>query len=151
MEITAWGETKEIMDFLNDPRVHPSLTRDVLVKRIKRGFIPEIALTKGVCDENRIGDTKARQKARNQKNKHRAQMFLMAQEIRRKYNVGVDPEELQRRYGLSKSQLEKFISGNEYYNIHWAGSNVPDEFKEIVRTLKNESSLHTNTAQPQNQ
>lgn len=148
MEITAWGETKEIMDFLNDVRVHPSLTRDVLVKRIKRGFIPEIALTKGVCDEARIGDTKARRKSREQKNKYRAKMFMLAQEIRRKYNVGVESDELQRRYGLSKSQIEKFISGNEYYNIHWAGSNIPDEFKELVRQIreeKNGSDQYTNS------
>lgn len=140
MEISAWGETKSIYDFLNDVRIHPSITRDVLVKRIKRGFIPEIALTKGVCDEARLGDTKVRRKAREEKALYRTEMFLLAQEVRRKYNAGVESVDIQQRYNLSKSQVEKFISGNEYYNIHWAGSNIPDEFKELVQTVRANNS-----------
>lgn len=136
MQITAWGEQKEIIDFLNDVRVNPSVTRDVVVKRIKRGWIPEIALTKGVCDEAKLGDTKVRRQAREEKNLYRTEMFLLAQEVRRKYNAGVESVDIQNRYKISKSQVEKFISGNEYYNIHWAGTNVPDEFIDLVKKVK---------------
>ena len=50
------------MDVLSDTRVHQSLSRDVVVKRIKRGWIPEIAVTKGIADEAKAGDTKLRDK-----------------------------------------------------------------------------------------
>jgi hypothetical protein len=42
------------------------------------------------------------------------------------------------RYDISKSQFEKFISGNEYYNIWWRGDNVPDKFKDIFDKIKKE-------------
>lgn len=138
MEISAWGETKTVMDFLNDTRIEPSLTRDVIVKRIKRGERPEIALTKGVCDEAKAGDTKKRREAREQKMEQRARMFLLAQEVRKKYELGLESAEIMNRYDISKSQFEKFISGNEYYNIWWRGDNVPDKFKDIVEKIKNE-------------
>ncbi len=136
MLITAWGDEKDIMDFLDDVRIEASLTRDVVVKRIKRGMVPEIALTKGVCDENRAGDTKARREARDNKTAHRVSMFLLAQEVRRKYQSGVEQADIMSRYQISKSQFEKFISGNEYYNIHWSGNNIPDKFKDIVKKIK---------------
>lgn len=136
MEISAWGETKTVMDFLNDTRIEPSLTRDVIVKRIKRGERPEIALTKGVCDEAKAGDTKKRREAREQKMEQRARMFLLAQEVRKKYELGLESAEIMNRYDISKSQFEKFISGNEYYNIWWRGDNVPDKFKDIVDKIK---------------
>ena len=138
MEITAWQETKTVMDFLNDTRIEPSLTRDVIVKRIKRGERPEIALTKGVCDEAKAGDTKKRREAREQKMEQRARMFLLAQEVRKKYELGLESAEIMNRYDISKSQFEKFISGNEYYNIWWRGDNVPDKFKDIVDKIKKE-------------
>lgn len=140
MLMTAWGEEKEVIEFLDDPRVHPSITRDVVVKRIKRGEIPEIALTKGVCDEQRLGDTKVRRKAREEKMIHRTKMFLLAQEVRKKYNMGVDRVDIQQRYNISKSQLEKFISGNEYYNIHWAGTSIPKEFVDTVKKIRENGS-----------
>lgn len=136
MEISAWGETKTVMDFLNDTRIEPSLTRDVIVKRIKRGERPEIALTKGVCDEAKAGDTKKRREAREQKMEQRARMFLLAQEVRKKYELGLESAEIMNRYDISKSQFEKFISGNEYYNVHWSGNSVPDKFKDIVNKIK---------------
>lgn len=126
------------MDFLNDTRIEPSLTRDVIVKRIKRGERPEIALTKGVCDEAKAGDTKKRREAREQKMEQRARMFLLAQEVRKKYELGLESAEIMNRYDISKSQFEKFISGNEYYNIWWRGDNVPDKFKDIVDKIKKE-------------
>lgn len=140
MRITAWGDEKEIMDFLDDIRIEPSLTRDVIVKRIKRGVLPEIALTKGVCDENKAGDTKARRDARKEKLTQRAKMFLIAQEVRKKYQQGVDQADIMSRYQISKSQFEKFISGNEYYNIWWAGSNIPEKFKDIVDEIRSKKS-----------
>jgi hypothetical protein len=148
MEISAWGESKDVMEWLDDPRIHPSVTRDVLVKRIKRGTIQEIALTKGVCDEARIGDNKLRIKARHEKNLYRARMFVIAQEVRKKYGAGVEPLDLQQRYDISKSQLEKFISGNEYYNVHWAGSSIPDEFKELVREVREAKAGQQMSAAP---
>lgn len=140
ISITAWGETKSVMDFLNDTRIEPSLTRDVIVKRIKRGMVPEIALTKGVCDESRAGDTKKRREARDEKLEQRVRMFLLAQEVRRKYDAGVEGPDIMQRYDLSKSQYEKFISKNEYYNIHWDGSSVPDKFKDIVKEIKEQKA-----------
>jgi hypothetical protein len=138
MQITVWGKEAELMDFLNDTRVHPALTRDVVAKRLKRGEIPEIALTRGVADENKVGDNALRKKAREEKAKHRVKMFLLAQEVRRKHSTGVEIPELQMRYQLSRSQVEKFISGNEYWNIHWAGNNIPDQFKDLVKKIREE-------------
>ena len=140
ISITAWGETKSVMDFLNDTRIEPSLTRDVIVKRIKRGMVPEIALTKGVCDESRAGDTKKRREARDEKLEQRVRMFLLAQEVRRKYDAGVEGPDIMQRYDLSKSQYEKFIIKNEYYNIHWDGSSVPDKFKDVVKEIKEQKA-----------
>ena len=60
MMITAWGDTKELLEFLDDFRVHPSVTRDSVVKRLKRHEIPELALTKPVCGEAKSGDTNQR-------------------------------------------------------------------------------------------
>lgn len=136
MQITVWGQEKEIMDVLSDTRIHPALTRDVIVKRIKRGEIPEIALTRGVCDEAKAGDTKLRKKAREEKMEQRVKMFLLAQEVRRKHQMGVEIPDLQQRYQLSKSQVEKIISKNEWFNIYWEGSNIPEEYKEIVKKIK---------------
>jgi len=144
MVICAWGEEKEVVDFLNDTRVHPGVTRDVVVKRIKRGFIPEIALSKGVCDEPRAGDTKLRKKAREEKTEQRVRMFLLAQEVRRKHQMGVEMADIQQRYQISKSQAEKFISGNEYYNIWWAGNNIPEEFREIVEKIREKDRAKSN-------
>lgn len=140
ISITAWGETKSIMDFLSDPRIEPSLTRDVIVKRIKRGMVPEIALTKGVCDESRAGDTRKRREARDEKLEQRVRMFLLAQEVRKKYEAGVEGPDIMERYDISKSQYEKFISGNEYYNIHWGGTNVPEKFKDMVKKIKDKKA-----------
>lgn len=141
MEITVWGETKEVMDVLSDTRVHPSLSRDVVVKRIKRGWIPEIAVTKGIADEAKAGDTKLRRQAREEKFTQIIKMFLLAQEIRRKHNSGVEIPDLQHRYQLSKNQIEKFISKNYYWNIYWEGNNVPDEYKKIVEKIKDKKSI----------
>lgn len=138
MKIVAWGEEKDVMDFLEDGRVDPSLTRDVIVKRIKRGEVPEYALTKPVCEENKAGDTKKRRERRKEKFEQRTRMFLLAQEVRKRYDAGADALDTRERYEISKSQYEKFISGNEYYNIHWKGSSVPERFKETAKKIRGE-------------
>lgn len=145
MLITAWGVEKELADFLNDTRVHPLITRDVVVKRLKGKWLPEISLTKGVADELKSSDTKVRREARAKKMEHRIRMFLLAQEVRRKYNSGVEVPDLQQRYQLSKSQVEKFVSKNEYYNIYWEGTNYPAEYKEIVEKIKKEKRYGDDT------
>lgn len=136
MMASVWGDEKEVMDILHDTRVHPLLSRDVLVKRLKRGWIPEIAVTKGLADEAKAGDTKLRRQARQEKFEQIIKMFLLAQEVRRKHNSGVEIPDLQHRYNLSKSQVEKFISKNEYFNVYWEGSNIPAEYKEVVERVK---------------
>ena len=136
MEISAFGETKEIMDWLEDSRVNPECNRDVLVKRLKRSWVPEKAITYPVIKGVGAGDTKARRKAREDKLEHRAKMFMVAQDIRKKYNQGVDSIDLQKRYQLSKSQVEKIVTKNEWYNIHWEGTRVPPHFEEAVKSLK---------------
>lgn len=136
MQITAWGTEKELMDFLSDSRVHPLVTRDVVVKRLKRGWLPEISLTKGIADEGGAGDTTMRREARKEKMEQRIKMFLLAQEVRRKHSSGVEIADLQHRYQLSKSQVEKMISGSEYFNLHWSGSNIPEAYKETVDIVR---------------
>lgn len=136
MEISAFGETKEIMDWLEDLRCNPEINRDVLVKRLKRNWIPEKAINFPVIKGVLSGDTKARRKAREDKLEHRAKMFMVAQDIRKKYNQGVDSIDLQKRYQLSKSQVEKIVTKNEWYNIHWEGTRVPPHFEETVKNLK---------------
>ena len=132
----AWGQAKDLMDWLEDQRIHPEITRDVLVKRIKRGWVPEDALTTPVIKGAAVGDSKTRIKAREEKMLHRARMFVLGQTVRRKYNAGVDVATLMERYTLSKSQVEKIVSKNEHYNIHWEGNKIPESFKETVGKLK---------------
>jgi len=141
MMITAWGDTKELLEFLDDFRVHPSVTRDSVVKRLKRHEIPELALTKPVCGEAKSGDTNLRIKARKEKTAYRVKMFLLAQEVRRKSDMGVEHSEIQKRYQISKSQCEKIISKNEWYNAHWQNMNVPEEYKEITDEIKKKGLL----------
>lgn len=136
MEITAFNETKDLLDWLEDARCHEEVTRDVLVKRVKRKWLPEQAISYPVIKGNLSGDSKQRRKAREEKMNHRAKMFLLAQEVRKKHDSGVEMVDIQQRYQLSKSQVEKFISKNEWYNLHWANSRVPESFKEIVENIK---------------
>ncbi len=142
MEVSAFGETKDVMDWLEDHRCNCELTRDVLVKRLKRNWIPEKALNFPIIKSALPGDTKVRRKAREDKLEHRAKMFMNAQDIRKKYNQGVDSIDLQKRYQLSKSQVEKIITKNEWYNIHWEGARIPDHFEDTVKSLKGKGDSH---------
>lgn len=132
MEITAFNESKDIMEWItSDNRIHPEVTRDVLSKRIKRGEIPEVALITPVVKGAGAGDTKARKKARQEKFDARYKMFKLAQEVRYKHAAGIEVYEICSRYNLSKSQVEKMASKNEWYNIHWEG------FKDPIRGAQN--------------
>lgn len=138
MEICAFNnECKDIMDWItNDKRVHPEVTYDVLKKRIKRGWVPELALTTPVIKGNLTGDSRARKKAREDKMVYRFKMFRLAQEIRRKHGQGVEQKEIMDRYAVSKSQVEKAVSKSEWFNVHFEGASVPDHFKEIQNIVE---------------
>lgn len=126
MEITAFNESKELMDWITlDTRVHPELTRDVVVKRIKRAWIPEVALITPIDKGAQIGDTKARAASRKEKAEYRYKMFKLAQEVRYKHAAGIEIHEICSRYKLSKSQVSKMVSKCEWYNIHWEGFQDP--------------------------
>lgn len=141
MIIAAFNDSKDLMDWLEDTRIHPELSRDVLVKRIKRGWIPEVALTTPVIKGSQVGDDKARKKARMDKMKHRFKMFRVAQDVRRKVSSGVEHRDVMKRYDLSKSQVEKMVTKNEYYNVHWEGSSVPAHFKEVHKLVEEVPAL----------
>lgn len=133
MLVEAFQESKELIDWITlDHRVHCELTFSAVAKRIKRGWVPELALTTPIVKGARKGDTKQRVKAREDKLRHMAKMFRLAQLVREKHEKGVEVLELQNRYALSKSQVEKIVSKNEHYNIHWRNRNIPEQFKEYV-------------------
>lgn len=141
MIIAAFNESKDMMDWLEDIRVHPEISRDVLVKRIKRGWIPEVALTTPVIKGSQSGDDKARKRAREDKMKHRFKMFRVAQNVRLKNAAGVEHKDIMKRYDLSRSQVEKMVTKNEYYNIHWSGTQTPAHFKEIQKAVEEVPAL----------
>jgi hypothetical protein len=129
--MTAFGESKTLIDWLiGDSRVNPELTMDVLKKRHKRSWVGEVALTTPVIKGNRIGDSKLRKSARMEKLKYRYKMFRIAQDVRRRHGLGVEIKDLADRYQISRSQVEKMISMNEWANYHWLNTSVPDHFKE---------------------
>lgn len=137
--ITAWGEDKSIMDWLADVRCHPELTYDVLRRRLQRGgefSISEIALTTPVIKGAQAGDTKARVEDRRKKEMERYKGFVLAKKVRERYNAGVDRAEIRERFDISEGQLQKIISGQMYYNIHWdacPSGGVPDHFVSLKR------------------
>jgi hypothetical protein len=136
MIIEAFGNKKDVMDWLNDVRINPEVTRDVLVKRFKRGDLPEEAITTPVNRGASIGDTKQRIKARAEKTLRRVKMFKLAQRVRREYDNGVAIEEIMERHGLSKSQVTKIGTKMEWFNCHWSGGRTPDAYKTYVEQLK---------------
>lgn len=136
MIIAAFNESKDLMDWLCDTRIHPEVSRDVLVKRIKRGWIPEVALTTPVIKGSQAGDDKARKRAREEKMKHRFKMFRVAQNVRLKNAAGVEHKDIMDRYNISKSQVEKMVTKNEYYNVHWEGTRIPDHFAEVQEAVE---------------
>lgn len=130
MIIEAFGSKKGIMEWLDDPRIHPEITRDVLVKRIRRSkWDHERALTTPVMKGARKGDTKLRIEARKDKMKRHVRMFKMAQKVRREYDNGLMVEEIMDRHGISKSQVNKISAKMEWYNTHWSNSRTPDSYK----------------------
>lgn len=131
MKINAFSEEKDIMDWLEDPRIHPEINRDVLSKRVRDGWIPEKALTTPVIKGIGLKDTKERQAARQAKQLQRAELFALAYRVRRQYNMGLEVKELAHKFGLTHNMVEKIASKNAYYNIHWA-TGVPQNFKELL-------------------
>jgi hypothetical protein len=107
MNIQAFGADKAVEDWLEDSRVHPEITRDILVKRTKRGWLGERALTTPVIKGARPTDSKVRAKARAEKEAYRYAMFCKAQKVRRSAARGSDVSDLMARYKISKSQAEK--------------------------------------------
>jgi len=122
MNLQAFGADKAIEDWLEDSRIHPELTRDILVKRAKRGWLGERALTTPVIKGARASDSKVRAKARAEKAEYRYSMFCKAQKVRRSAARGSEVSDLMARYNISKSQAEKIMSKNEWYNVHWDGN-----------------------------
>lgn len=135
--IQSFGEVKELMEWLSDTRCNPELTYDVLRRRIQRGgefSIPEIAITSPVIKGAQKGDTKERIRSRKLKAKERYKGFVMAKKVREKYASGIDRAEIKSRFDITEGTLQKIISHQMYYNIHWdlcSPGEVPEYFKEI--------------------
>lgn len=136
MIFDAFGDSKDIMEWLEDVRIHPEITRDVLSKRIRRGMESQTALTKPVIKGAAIGDTKKRISAREEKTLHRVKMFKLAQKVRMQYEKGIAIEELMDRFGLSKSQVNKIAGKQEWYNCHWRGNKIPDGYETLAEKVK---------------
>ena len=136
MLIEAFNTQKDIMEWLDDARINPEVTRDVLAKRIKRGTNPEAAITTPVIKGARKGDTKDREKARLEKMEKRLKMFRLAQKIRNQYEKGLSVEELIERHGVSQSQINKISGKQEWYNLHWRGFKIPEKYQQQIKNME---------------
>ena len=140
--ITAWGETKSIMEWLDDKRCHPEVSYDSLRKRLKRSgplSIPEMALTTPIIKGSQRGDTAVRIKDRKLKQKERYKMFVLCQNVRHKYEAGVDKKDIKERYDITESMYNKIVARQYGYNWAWGDlspGRVPDHFKEIKESLE---------------
>ncbi len=141
--LTAFGgECKPIMERLDDKRCHPELSYDVLRKRLKRGgqlSIPEMALTVPIIKGASKGDSAARIKDRKLKQKERYKMFVLCQNVRHKYEAGVDKKDIKERYDITESMYNKIVARQYGYNWAWGDlspGRVPDHFKEIKESLE---------------
>lgn len=140
--ITAWGESKDIMSWLDDKRCHPEVSYDSLRKRLKRSgplSIPEMALTTPIIKGSQRGDTAVRIKDRKLKQKERYKMFVLCQNVRHKYEAGVDKKDIKERYDITESMYNKIVARQYGYNWAWGDlspGRVPDHFKEIKESLE---------------
>lgn len=140
--ITAWGETKDLMSWLNDQRCHPEVTYDSLRKRISRKgelSIPEIALTTPIIKSASPRDTAARIKDRKLKQRERYKMFVLCQNVRHKYEAGVDKVDIKQRYDITESMYNKIVARQYGYNWAWGDlppGRVPEHFKTIKEELE---------------
>lgn len=140
--IQCFGEMKDIMSLLEDTRCHPEMSYDALRKRLKRGgplSIPEIALTTPLIKGSQRGDTKQRIQDRKLKQRELYKKFVLAQNVRAKYEAGVEKAEIKQRFDLTESYYNKIIGHQYNYNIHWSmcrPGEVPEHFKEIKRDLE---------------
>lgn len=140
--ITAWGETKDLMSWLNDQRCHPEVTYDSLRKRISRNgplAIPEMALTTPIIKGSQKGDTAVRVKDRKLKQRERYKMFVLCQAVRQKYDSGIDKADIKERYDITESMYNKIIARQYGYNWAWGDlppGRVPEHFREIKESLE---------------
>jgi len=141
--ITAFGgECKTIMEWLDDKRCHPEVTYDVLRRRLSRPSglaIPEIALTTPVCKGSQVGDNKQRVKDRKLKERERYKMFVLCQNVRHKYEAGVDKKDIKERYDITESMYNKIVARQYGYNWAWGDlppGRVPEHFKTIKEELE---------------
>ena len=140
--IEAFGEVKDIMGWLADTRCHPEVSYDVARKRLKRGgglSIPEMAFTTPVVKGAQRSDTTARSRDRKLKIKERYKGFVLAKKVREKYDAGVDRADIKHRFDITEGFLQKIISKQYYWNIHWEmcrPGECPDHFKEVKHDLE---------------
>lgn len=140
--ITCFGDHKEIMGWLADLRCHPEISYDVLRKRLKRSgplSIPEMAITTPVIKGAQRGDTAARTRDRKLKIKERYKGFVLAKKVREKYDAGVDRADIKQRFDITEGFLQKIISKQYYWNIHWEmcrPGECPEHFKEVKYELE---------------
>jgi hypothetical protein len=134
--IKSWEEEKTVLEWLADFRCHPEMNYDSLRKRLKRGgplSIPEMALTTPVIKGAQVGDTKLRVKERETKAVERYKGFVLAQKVRERYDKGVERSEIKERFDISENTLQKIISKQYFWNIHWdlPVGKVPDHFRDL--------------------
>ena len=140
--ISCFGEIKDIMGWLSDVRCHPEISYDVLRKRLKRGgpiSIPEVAITTPVIKGSQRGDTAARIRSRKLKIRERYKGFVLAKKVREKYDSGIDRAEIRNRFDITEGFLQKIISKQYYWNIHWElckTGDAPDHFKDVQHELE---------------
>ena len=67
--VEAFGETKKVIDWLQDIRIHPEVDLRVLINRLNRGNTPEEAICKKVIKAPIVGDSEKRVKLYKEKNR----------------------------------------------------------------------------------
>jgi hypothetical protein len=140
--ITSWGISKSLMEWLDDARCNPEVTYDVLRRRIMRSgplSIPEIALNTPVIKSASPRDTAARIKDRKLKQKERYKMFVLCQNVRHKYDAGVDKKDIKERYDITESMYNKIVARQYGYNWAWGDlppGRVPEHFSAIKAELE---------------
>lgn len=140
--ITAFNETKSVMEWLDDKRCHPENSYDVVRKRCSRSgelSIPEIALTTPVIKSAGPRDTKERIRDRKLKERERYKMFVLCQAVRDKYERGIEKADIKERYDLTESMYNKIVSRQYGYNWAWGDlppGKVPEHFQKTKEELE---------------
>lgn len=141
--VEIFGEVKSLMQWMDDKRCHPEVTWDVARKRLKRingGLaLPELAITVPVSKGAQPGDTKERVRNRKLKERERYKMFVLCQNVRHKYEAGVDKKDIKERYDITESMYNKIVARQYGYNWAWGDlppGRVPEHFKTIKEELE---------------